>query len=258
MRQCEEFKLVFAFCIAALVTLESPFSNTFRHYALFATPETSLCPGHRYSEHSWLQHLWEVLQEGELSNPLSIRAFQHFSQSLADFIYFICFYHRLCKLTIIFFMSLGLPAHVGFNERHNSGHGPCSPPSHFQGSAEDVWWYMSHVQYAQPRLCSCFRLTPVNSSRRLGSDCWFTLKAKQYFFLLLLRLKWPDFTRETKHYRTLEIHRFSTIMHRWAEWSLIDRQTTHFPLHYDLLLFYELTHFAEIWVHACNIQLWHS
>lgn len=155
-------------------------------------------------------------------------------------------------------MSLGLPAHVGFNERHNSGHGPCSPPSHFQGSAEDVWWYMSHVQYAQPRLCSCFRLTPVNSSRRLGSDCRFTLKAKQYFFLRLLRLKWPDFTRETKQYRTLEIHRFSTIIHCWAERSLIDRQTTHFPLHYDLLLFHELTYFAEIWVHACNIQLWHS
>ncbi len=34
----------------------------------FVMTETSLCPGHRHSEHYWLQHLWEVLQEGEIWN----------------------------------------------------------------------------------------------------------------------------------------------------------------------------------------------
>lgn len=52
------------FCTATWPSITS--EECFSSHALLDLTETSLCPSHRHSEHSRLQHLWEVLKEGEI------------------------------------------------------------------------------------------------------------------------------------------------------------------------------------------------
>lgn len=140
--------------------------NCFLH-TLFAVTETPLCPGNCYSQYTRLQHLWEILQEGEIQH---LHQFQWLSKLFWIFL-------QIYGVISIF---LGLPEDAGSDERHNSGYRPSSSPSNFQGLAEDGWWYVSVVS----------RRFDQNVLKIAISDTYWTVAMQQFKgYILLSRQK---------------------------------------------------------------------
>lgn len=122
-----------------------------RHVS-FAVAEASLCSGHRHSEHCRLQHLWEVLQEGErefdvytmqlsvfVSRPISICYALPSLYEEAKWIRFSVFqdYQRMLDLIRDIILATDLAHHLRiFKDLQKMADGM----SQWPGSASGLFW----------------------------------------------------------------------------------------------------------------------